>query len=300
MANEQLNFTTPVGRLIMGSCTKAQDKDADGKPLLIKSGPNQGKPTQKFFIAVAIPKNPGESHWAQTEWGAKIWAKGHADAPGIAQNPAFAWKVQDGDSQVPNKKGHKLADSEGAAGCWIVFLSTSLPISTYDSKGTPASLGTAIKRGDYVQVAVTCAYNQSSQNPGIYLNPTMVALAGYGKEIVSGPDPTAAGFGVGVVLPPGASATPIGGMPTGAAPPPPTGAAPPPPAASAPTAPYVPPAAAGAPPPPAPAPNPAILGAAPLPPAGPVLTAKAGTFTLQQLVGAGWTMDTLTANGYLA
>ena len=36
------NFTTPVGRLVMGSLYKPQTTDADGKPLVVKSGPNAG------------------------------------------------------------------------------------------------------------------------------------------------------------------------------------------------------------------------------------------------------------------
>ena len=57
------NFTTPVGRLVMGSLYKAQDKDADGKPLLIKSGPNAGQPKVQYFFALAVPKAPDETHW---------------------------------------------------------------------------------------------------------------------------------------------------------------------------------------------------------------------------------------------
>ena len=92
MATQRTNFTTPVGRLVMGSLYKAQTTDADNKPLLVKQGPNAGQPTVRYFFALAIPKNPGETHFAQTEWGQKIWQAGHAGFPqGQANAPTFAW-----------------------------------------------------------------------------------------------------------------------------------------------------------------------------------------------------------------
>lgn len=309
MANNMVQFTSPVGRLVMGSVDKAQDKDADGKPLVIKSGPKQGQPTVKYFIGVAIPKG-AETHWAQTPWGQQIWNVGHVAFPTIAQNPSFAWKVGDGDSTAPNKRGHKPCDQTGFKGNWILYCGTTWPIKAYNADGSQAIPADQIKRGYYVQVALTCQGNNSTQNPGVYLNPTMVALTAYGEEIISGPDPTSAGFGKDVALPAGASMTPIGGMPAaGAAPaaPPVPGIAPPPvPGVSAAPAP-LPPAA------PPVVPNPAILGAVPAvpaavappppppaAPAGPVMTAKAAGQPLSAFLTAGWTLDALKANGYVA
>ena len=97
MSNTRIDVLFPTGRVVQGDLYKAQDKDGDGKPLVVKSGPNQGKPTVKYFFAVAIPKKPGEAHWGSTDWGAKIWALGHSTWPnGQAQAPTFAWKVDDG------------------------------------------------------------------------------------------------------------------------------------------------------------------------------------------------------------
>jgi hypothetical protein len=292
--SKAVNFTTPVGRLVMGSTDKPQTTDADGKPLLVKNGPNQGKPTQKYFIAVAIPKNPGETHWAQTPWGKLIWEIGHAAFPNVAASPSFAWKVQDGDSTVPNKKGSKPVDREGFRGHWVMMMASTFPIKCYNRDGSAAVPPESIKPGYYVQVSVMCAGNDSAQNPGVYLNPQMVALSAFGEEIVFGPDPTQAGFGQGA-LPPGASLTPPAGMAAGVAP---TGAPPPPAAApaSAYPAPVVPnPAilAPAAPPPPPAAP------AAPAAPTGPQMTAKAGGVPYASFIAQGWNDDALRANGFI-
>jgi hypothetical protein len=310
MSNTKVNFTTPVGRMVMGDLVKPQTTDADGKPLLIKQGPNAGKPTQRFFIAVAIPKNPGETHWAQTEWGAKIWAIGHAAFPTIAQNPSFSWKVQDGDSVVPNKKGRKNVDTVGFKGCWVIFFQSSYPPKAYNADGSGAIPPESIKCGYFVQVNCDVSGNESTQNPGVYLNPSMVALSAFGEEIHFGPDPSQAGFG-GAPLPAGAmSVPPAANLVPAAAPGVP----------QTPSAAYVPPPGVPAVAPPVigaiPAnpssppvvPNTAILSvpgtgvAPPVPPvpvAGPVMTPKAGATTYAAFIQGGWTDQQLRDNGYM-
>jgi len=125
------NFTTPVGRFVGGSLTKPQTIDAEGRPLVYKTGADAGKPRTSFFMAIAVPK-AGEAHWNQTAWGQEIWNTGHADFPqGQADHPAFAWKVEDGDSALPNKSGKKNCDREGYRGCWILKFSSSFPSATH-------------------------------------------------------------------------------------------------------------------------------------------------------------------------
>ena len=122
---EAVNFTTPVGQMVQGSLYKASTTDAENRPLIIKTGPNIGKPTQQFFFALAIPKEPGHTHWSQTAWGKMIWDFGHAAWPGKqAEAPTFAWKIRDGDSAVPNKAGRKPCDHEGFRGCWVLSLTS--------------------------------------------------------------------------------------------------------------------------------------------------------------------------------
>lgn len=314
-------FTTPVGRFVSGNLYTPQTKDADGKPLLIKNGPDTGKPTQKFTIAIAIPKIPGQ-HWANyprdpkrpehPSFGEAIWSAGHSSMGAAAQAPVFAWKVTDGDSQIPNRKGKKPADQEGYAGCWVVWCSGSFAPKTFNADGTQALLEKdAIKPGYYVQIAGNVDGNRSSQNPGVFINPSMVALQAFGEEIMSGPDATAVGFG-GAALPAGASPVPVGQLAPpppaaqpaapGMTPPPPVAAAAavpvapnpaflaPPPAAGAPVAPFPPAAASAAPPPP------------PAPPAAPVrhMLPAAGVHTYDALRAAGWTDEALRAAHMMA
>ena len=298
----------PIGRFVMGSMYEPQTEDADGKPLVIKTGDKKGESTVRYFFGVAIPKG-AETHWAYTEWGAKLWAIGHAGHAQAGQLPAFAWKVKDGDSQVPNKKGNKPCDQPGHKGHWVLSFSSAYPPKIVNSDGSASILEKdAVKPGYYIQVYGSVQYNDSTQNPGIYLNHSLVSFQAYGEEIHFGVDPKKVGFGG--ALPQGAAAAPVGGMTTPPAGlPPPPAAAPVPPAAPAapvapPAAPVVPaaptavqpsagfvPAAGAVPPPPAAAPAP--------PAAGPVMTAAAGATTYAQYIAAGWTDAQLRANGLM-
>jgi hypothetical protein len=73
-------LTFPIGRLVWGSCYEAQTKNFDGTPLVIKTGPDAGKPTVKYAFGVAIPKG-GEQSWTQTSWGQQILAEAQASFP---------------------------------------------------------------------------------------------------------------------------------------------------------------------------------------------------------------------------
>jgi hypothetical protein len=73
-----------------------------------------------------------------------------------------------------------------------------------------------IKTGDYVSVGIDCRVNvaaDAKKKSGLYINPKAVELVGYGTQIVSQgqADPNALFGGRQHTLPPGASATPIGG-----------------------------------------------------------------------------------------
>jgi hypothetical protein len=304
MNNDRVSITTPVGRIVGGSVSEWQKTDADGKPLVVKNGPDAGKPTQRLYIAFAIKKT--QPHWANETWGRPIWDLGHRSFPGgQAQRPDFAWKITDGDSQVPNKKGRKPCDNEGYPGNWVLNLQTYQPVKTVNSNGTQAVDPKTIKPGHYVQILLNVASNDdANRNPGVYLNPDAVAWQAFGPEISFGPDTTAVGFGQNIQLPPDASPTPVGGVSA-------TGAAPP---AQAPAPTPTPPPANVAQPAPAPAPvavapNPAILPSdsvvvPPPPPGGtvaappfrrPVMTPAAGSTTYERYKGAGWTDDQLIA-----
>lgn len=332
--SQRVNITSPVGRIVMGSLYDPSTTDAEGKPLVVKTGPNAGQPRVNYFFALAIAKG-AEPHWAHTPWGQQIWNVGNQAFPNAAQSPAFAWKIEDGDSQIPNKKGRKPCDNEGWRGHWILKFSGGFAPKVYQQEGAgfvQAMQKDFVKPGYFVEVAFSVEGNGSQSQPGVYLNHSMVCFRAYGQEIVFGPDVASAGFGQ-AALPTGASMTPPLSaipMPQGQAP----GAYAPPALPGAPAG-YMPPPVPGMPagvpvlpgvpmaapvaayaPPPAPipvTPNPAFVQvpppAAPMapPPAPPApidpirrqMTAAADGATYEAFIAAGWTDAQLVANGLL-
>ena len=209
---QKVNITSPVGRIVMGSLYDPSTTDAEGKPLVVKTGPNAGQPRVNYFFALAIPKQ-GEPHWAHTPWGQKIWSVGNQAFPTAAQSPAFAWKIEDGDSQIPNKRGRKPCDNEGWPGHWILKFSGGFAPKIYQQEGAgyvQIMQKDFVKPGFFVEVAFGVEGNGSQSQPGVYLNHSMVCFRAYGQEIVFGPDVNAAGFGQSP-LPAGASMTPPAG-----------------------------------------------------------------------------------------
>jgi len=279
MSQLAINLTTPPGRVVLGNLYKPNNTDAEGKPLVVKTGPNAGQPRVQFFFAVAIPKNPGETHWSQTAWGKQIFAVGNQAFPNAAQSPAFAWKIEDGDSAIPNKKRRKPCDTEGFPGHWIIKFSSSFAPKIYRVEGSgyvPETTPDYVKAGYYVEVNFTVDGNGSQQQPGVYINPNIVLFRAYGPEIVFGPDVTACGFGQ-APLPPGASAVPLASTDNGFS-------APTPPVPT--MAPVI--------------PNVAFAGIVAPPPA-PVrqLTALARGATYEQLIANGWTDELLISQGLM-
>lgn len=335
MTTNRADFLTPTGRIVMGSLYEPQTKDADGNPLVYKKGPDAGKPRSNYFFALAIPKatpyaelgGQPAANWWQTPWGATIAKVGQACFPqGQFQRPDFAWKIVDGDSTIPNKKGVAPCSREGYPGHWVLSLSSTFAPKVYNRDGSaPIIEKDAVNAGDYVQVFGDVDGNESPNQPGIYLNHRMVALQGYGERISYGPDASSVGFGAGPA-PAGMSAVPVGGMaaPPAAAPGPGPSfggpaAFPATPAAAGPGAFPGAPAAPAAAPVALPAPHTAILavpGAAGAPmgmpaapgapapapapaPAVPRMTAKAGGYTREQWHAQGWTDSQLIEHGYM-
>lgn len=240
---QKVNITSPVGRIVMGSLYDPSTTDAEGKPLVVKTGPNAGQPRVNYFFALAIPKG-AEPHWAHTPWGQQIWNVGNIAHPNAAQSPAFAWKIEDGDSMIPNKKGRKPCENEGWRGHWILKFSGGFAPKVYQQEGAgyvQVMQKDFCKPGYFVEVAFSVEGNGSTSQPGVYLNHSMVCFRAYGQEITFGPDVASAGFGA-APLPAGASMTPpagaipmpqapaaapaLPGAPVGYAPPPVPGAAP--------------------------------------------------------------------------
>ena len=209
--SEAIFFTTPVGRFVQGSLYVPQTKDIDGNDKVYKSGKLAGEPRSDYFFALALPKGT-EKHWNQTEWGKIIWETGQKAFPsGAANSPSFAWKIKDGDSQIPNKKGKKPCDIEGFPGHWIMNLTSTFAPTIYNENGSVVWPEVdRVKPGSYIQVNMSVAGNKSIQQPGIYLNHRMVSFQAFGPLIKFGTDPKAVGFG-SAALPAGASRTPVSG-----------------------------------------------------------------------------------------
>ena len=320
---QSVNITSPVGRIVQGSLYKPNTTDADGKPLLVKNGANAGKPRTEYYFALAIPKG-GEQHWSHTAWGQQILAVGAQAFAQAYQSPAFAWKIEDGDSQVPNKRGRKPCENEGWRGNWVLKFSGGFQPKVYRQQGNDMVLEQTtdfVKPGYFVEVNFNVQGNDSAQTPGIYLNHSMVCFRAYGPEIVSGPDVASAGFGqsalpAGASLTPPPSSSPLPAAPAMGLPAAPAMGLPAAPAMGLPSVPGVPnPLVPGgfaqtpaAPAPVAPVPvtpNPQFLQvpAAPAAPApvAPVrnLTALAQGATYEALIANGWTDATLIQNGLM-
>lgn len=260
----------PAGRMVGGNLDKLFPRtEANGTPKIGKDG----QPEMQCSFGYAIPK-AGETHWSQTAWGKVIHDTGAAAHPNLVQSPAFSWKITDGDSQLPNKKGKRPCDQTGYVGHWVIWFSQGWLPKRVNSDGTVNLPDGAIQPGFYLQVFGSVAGNKLVPNgtPGVYLNPVAVALVGEGERIATDVDTTAVGFG-GAALPAGAK--------------PVTAAAP---QFAHPVAPSAPPVV----------PNPAILQVAP-PPATPAhaMTPKAAGAPYEAFVAQGWNDQMLREQGYM-
>lgn len=225
MSNQPLSFTTPIGRIITGNPHDGHNTDHQGNPLVIKSGPNAGQARTEYRFGVAVPKTQSDfkmEPWAQTLKQAAQAGYPHLfDPQGNPTNPQmqFAWKVMDGDSQIPNSMGNKPCDMEGAAGNWVIWFSNGFAPKLYDwnaqqNQALPLNPDDRIECGYYVEVYATVGANGATGNQmGIFINPMMVCRRAYGEVIVNGPNVSTAGFGGGA-LPSGASNMPVGGTTT--------------------------------------------------------------------------------------
>lgn len=303
--SQKLSLLSPVGRIVRGSLYDPQTTDMDGRPLVIKSGPNVGQARVDFSFSLAIPKTPGVNHWAYEPWGAKIWEVGHAAYPAQASLPGFAWKIIDGDDTTPSMKskppGKCPCDNEGYKGHWVIRFSGGFAPKIYQEDGKGGWLQLVqkdqVKPGSYVEVSFTVEGN-TGQSPGVYVNHSMVCFRGYGPEIQFGPNVADVGFGK-AALPAGASPTPLASATPMPALPNAPGAAPAPsyapPAAVMPNTGFInPPGAPGA------------VAMPPVPPVAPVavtpvrqMTAAAQGIPYEAYLAKGWTDATLVQHGMM-
>lgn len=220
-------FLTPVARLIHGHPMKRNLKinDKTKLPVLDKTG----RQIEETYIGIAIPKG-SESDWKDTDWGKSILSAALDPVKGydiqMTKRNDFSWKVVDGDSDIPNKKGHAPNEDIYKRGHWVVHLNTRIPYNCYHAgKYSPLDAiqdVNAIKLGDYIRVQIEAVGNKPSETPGVYLNPKILELSRPGEAIIreaQGPD-AASVFGGGApaqVVP-----TPAPAAPAPATPPPAT------------------------------------------------------------------------------
>lgn len=271
----QEKLLTPIGRLVMGSLYKPNTKNMAGQPLVDKTG----KPRVEYWIHLAIEKGT-EQHWNQTPWGQVIQRVAMASFPdGRFNNKNFSWKVVDGDSTEANQNGRRPCDTEGYARHWILkFRNGFAPVLCNLDGSLFMQPEDAIKCGHYIQVYGSVSDNHGSATPGLFLNFSNVAFAGFGPEIVSSIDPKEIGFGG--PLPAGVSSVPVGLAST----------QPPVPA------PLVPPTPT---PTPAPVPAPAPAPYTPILQPPKVMTPKANGITYEAYKQAGWSDEQLIQNGMM-
>ncbi len=195
MTQQAIEILTPEGRIVGGHpMVSSIVKDTrTGQP---KMQADNITPRTETYIGLAIPK-AGEQSWQQTPWGQLIVQAATQGFPnGEYQGPNFAWKVADGDSQVPNQKGKRPCEREGYPGHWIINCSTGLPVKCYNVGKYDAidqiQDQNTIKPGDYGRLLINCRSNESAQSPGVYMNPSLFELTRAGVLIVLDTGPSAA------------------------------------------------------------------------------------------------------------
>jgi hypothetical protein len=221
---------------------RPEQKKKDGAPVLKEDG----TPLMEDYIAVAVQKGAEVQHaptqqlqpqdaWRLTEWGQRVVARAQQDWPnGEWQMPAFAWKIEDGDSQIPNQKGKKNCDREGFPGHWIIKGRTGWGIKCWNGSNPQGAMveildKEKIKTGDYCDAAFQIVGNGSTQTKGMYINPTHFVFTRAGDQIVTevgssaaelfgretqGLSPNAQGAPTGATPPPAAGTVTAPAMPT--------------------------------------------------------------------------------------
>lgn len=212
MAGPQaIRLSSPRGRLVQGDAFEAQTKDKQGAPLTIKTGPNAGQPTRRWFIGVAFRKDDPEAaaylfqiaQYAASAWPA-YFPNGAVNTPPMfgCTRPNFALKIVDGDGFDDDGKPNK--DKAGHAGHWVVKYSTQMqaPDVWQEPNFNELDIITdprALPRGYFVRVNHTVSSNDNDQRAGIYVNLDKVAICAnqQGAEIIQSGPTAAEAFGAG-------------------------------------------------------------------------------------------------------
>ena len=229
---QPLRLTSPRGRFVQGDAFEAQTTDQQGAPLTIKTGPNAGQPTKRWFMGMAFAKTDPETmpylmqivNYAAQAWPAYFPNGVNQALPNFGcAHPRFSFKIMDGDGVDDNGKPNR--DKAGFAGCWIVKYSTSIKAPGIWQEPNFAEMEQitdprAFPRGYYGRINHTIQSNDNDQRPGLYVNLDKVAISANqaGAEIIQSGPSAAEAFGGASTVAAGGSyagvsmAAPAGGL----------------------------------------------------------------------------------------
>jgi hypothetical protein len=197
-----IEILTPPGRIVWGHPLIKQIKTdpKTRKPILDKAGQEQ----DVWSYGLAIPNHlfaPVEQAIAQA---------GYQQYPNGQFPRDFAWKIK---RETDRDQDNKLyGEREGYAGHTVINISTQAfcpPAFKFENGAYRQLTEKEIKTGDWGVAKLMI----NSHPGGIYINPVAFELVGYDKEIVSrsAANPNETFGGRTYQLPPGVSATPVGG-----------------------------------------------------------------------------------------
>lgn len=214
MATKSIRLTSPRGRLVQGDAFEANDKDANGAPLTVKTGANAGQPRKEWFIAVAFAKNHPETMpyllqimaQAAADWPAFFPGGANAGANFGCTHPRFSTKIIDGDGIDDN--GKQNASKAGFAGHMVVRYSTGVQAPgvwqepNFDEMARVTD-PRMLPRGYFVRVNHTVQSNTNDQRPGMYINLDKIAICAdqNGAEIIQSGPTAAEAFGASASAP---------------------------------------------------------------------------------------------------
>lgn len=213
---------SPIGRIVQGNPLIANPQtDDNNQPKLNADG------TQKmnWYTNVAFDKKDpdtlamvGEIYAEAARCFPALFPQGvNFQAANFGCVRAdFSVKLIDGDGLDLNGQPH--SKKEGFGGCWIVKVSTYAGVMRCVNglqNNAPITDPEQIHTGNYVRVALDFKSNGwtvgDKGKPGLYMNPDLVQLAGYGQKIVGGPDANVVFAAPAAYVPAGMSTTPVGG-----------------------------------------------------------------------------------------
>lgn len=146
-----------------------------------------GKQMTMFGFGLAVPKTINGQPNPELQ---NMMAAMQSEALQVYQNgnvpPSFAWKYKDGDGI--DDKGIPFSQRDGYKDCIVFNLTSYQAIRWFKwENGSNVQIDTGVKCGDYVKVQIHAkAHGPVGQGkPGMYLNPNLVQLVGYGTEIIS-------------------------------------------------------------------------------------------------------------------